>query len=447
MSPPSHSAANSPRDFVRSLIADGFHVRDGALWVEGRPVRAIAEAHGTPLFVYSGRSLDAACARARNCLPAAAGLYYSVKANPTLAIVRRLLRHCDGLEVASAGELAIAVRAGCPPEKTLFAGPGKTDAELTAAVDLRIGEIHVESTGEIERLGGIASARGRDVRVSLRVNPLAAVQGGGMRMGGRPTAFGIDEPQVGAALQLLRRHPRLTLSGLHIYAGTQNLDAEVLLAQYRHAKDLARKIASETASDIRSIDLGGGWGVPLFPGDAPLDLLRLSEGFSDLASSMKEDPFLSRTRLLIEPGRFLAAPAGLYVARVVDLKRSYGTPFVVLDGGMHHHLAASGNLGQTIKRNFPLVPIDDVDGPLDQEVELAGPLCTPLDTLGRKWAAPRLEPGDLVGVLQSGAYARSASPVGFLSHPPPAEVLVYDGDDALVRRRGTIEALFADQPE
>jgi len=426
--------------FSHSLVSEGFSVREGRLCVERVSLSSMADRFGTPLFVYSAESIRSACHRVRSVLPDGMEFYYSVKANPTAGIVRRVLEHCDGLEVASAGELDLALQCGCRPGKVLFAGPGKTDAELKLAVESGVSEIHVESLGEMQRLGRIAAEAQRLVEVSLRVNPAASVQGGSMRMGGRPTAFGIDEPQVPGVIEAILRQPWLSLCGLHMFAGTQNLDANVLVAQYRYAVQSARTMAEATKKPLKSIDFGGGWGVPMFPGETPLDIAIVQTGLQQIEQEVRSDRWLAEVRLMIEPGRYLVASSGVYLARVVDVKTSYGVRFAILDGGMNHHLAASGNLGQTIKRNFPLVAADRMDEPADQEMELAGPLCTPLDTLGRKWKGPQLEAGDLVAVLQSGAYGRSASPLQFLSHAAPPEVLV-EGDSAtLIRRRMEPEA-------
>lgn len=435
-----HAAA-----FARAIVDERFAVRGGELVVEDVAIGELVRAYGTPLFVYSARSIDMACQRVRSCLPTSMRFLYSVKANPTLAIVRRLLANCGGLEVASAGELALALAAGCEPGRIVFAGPGKTDAELRLAVDTGIAELHVESIGEVDRLGRIAEERARSVAICIRVNPAASAQGGSMRMGGRPTAFGVDETQLPDAVAAIGRQRRLDLAGLHVYAGTQILDADVLLSQCRHALDLARRLTDISGVSLRVLNFGGGWGVPMFPGDRSLELDRVRAGLRMLVEEMLGDPALAGMQPVIEPGRHLVAESGIYVARVVDVKTSYGVTFAVLDGGMHHHLAASGNLGQAIKRNLPLAVLNRVDAPIAGTYEIVGPLCTPLDTLGRRVSLPHIAPGDLIGVLQSGAYARSASPLGFLSHPAPPEVLVEGATHRLVRRRGAAADLERDQ--
>jgi diaminopimelate decarboxylase len=244
----------------------------------------------------------------------------------------------------------------------------------------------------------------------------------------------------------LLESPRVRVSGVHIFAGTQILDAEVLAAQYRKCVELARRVAKQLPEPLATIDFGGGLGIPYFEGDSELDMEAYGEAARELVDSLEDGTF-SKTRLLVEPGRYLAGEAGVYVAGVVDVKSSRGKTYAVLDGGMNHHLAASGNLGQVIKRNFPVGVLNRLDGAARSTFDLVGPLCTPLDVLARSVELPPIEAGDLVGVFQSGAYARSASPLGFLSHPAPPEVLVTDGKHRLLRRRGTYQDLFPEASE
>lgn len=420
------------------LIAAQFGARDGVLTVGGLDVRTLAAHHGTPLYVY-----DAALARGRlNALRAAldgfAEVYYSIKANPALAPL--LAAEGIGLEVASGAEFLLARAAGAPAARILFAGPGKGAAELELAIAGGIGEIHLESFDEIALVADIGRRLGRQVPVSIRVNPAPAAQGGAMRMGGKPTAFGFDEEMLAEVAAAVEAEPGLALGGLHLFAGTQILDAAVLVAQWRHGLDLADRLAGLLGRPLTSIDLGGGLGIPYHAGDGTLDLEIVRAGAADLAARVAASPALRDARVLVEPGRFLAGPAGVYLAAVRTVKTSRGQRFVVTDGGMHHQLAASGNLGQVIKRDFPLVAATRLGGAPIGDTQVVGPLCTPLDTIGRQTALPEVAPGDLVAVLQSGAYGLSSSPVGFLSHPMPAEVLVDDGHVTVLRPAGRFEA-------
>lgn len=419
-----------------SLIARYFGARDGELHVGGLPMGAIVGEHGTPLFVYSSQVLDRKWATLRDALPPEFDICYSVKANPNPAILRYFLSKGAGLEIASGGELTLALHAGCPAERILFAGPGKTEAELELAVKHGIGEIHVESPVEARRLGAVARRLGARPPVALRVNPTGDAEGGAMRMGGRPAPFGVDEERLDETVDGLTGDGALEFCGLHLFTGTQILDHAILVRQFRKGLNLARHVAGRLGRPLRTLDFGGGLGIPYFPGEAELDTVKLRAELDLLMDEVRADPRLVGTRLVVEPGRFLVGEAGIYVARVSDVKMSRGKTFVILDGGMNHHLAASGNLGQVIKRNFPLAILNKIGQEPAGPAEVVGPLCTPLDTLGRNIAFPAPEIGDLVGIFQSGAYALTASPTNFLGHPTPAEVLVEAGTARLIRCRG-----------
>lgn len=430
---------NGAPALAASLIAESFAVVGGTLRVGGLSVADIAADTGTPLFVYDAALLRRSYRRLAAAVNGFADIYYSLKANPNPHIARLFVSEGAGLEIASAAEYERARAAGCEAEHIVFAGPGKTEAELEHVLRRGIGEIHVESEGEIIRLAAISSRLGQRARVAIRVNPVAAGQGGAMRMGGRPAPFGIDEERLLAAADLIEARPALALSGVHIFAGTQILDAAVLGRQWAHGLDVARRLAVHLGRPLATIDLGGGLGIPYFAGDGALDLEQLRRLANDLAAEVRLDAWLAGARVIIEPGRFLAGPAGVYVTRFVEAKESRGERFVVVDGGMNHHLAASGNLGQVIKRDYPLVAATRMAADACSPAAVVGPLCTPLDTLARQARLPALQPGDLVAILQSGAYALTASPTGFLSHPMPAEVLVEDGGYRIIRPRGTFE--------
>ena len=431
-------------DLVDALIAAHFPGSSRALRVGGLPIGEVIAACGTPAFVYDAAVLDRRWAAIRDAFPPSVAIHYSIKANPCPALVRSFVERGAGVEIASSGELLLALAAGAAPERILFAGPGKTDVELELALKHDVGEIHVESFGEADRLAALAARLGARARVAVRINPGADAQGGAMRMGGKPAPFGIDEERLDEIVTRVDAEPALELRGLHLFAGTQILDAETLLTQYEKALAIARRAAAIVGHPLATVDFGGGLGIPYFAGDQPLDLVRLARGVAALLGAIAGDPAFGGTRFVVEPGRFLVGEAGLYVTRVTDVKTSRGKTFAVLDGGMNHHLAASGNLGQVLKRNFPVALVERLDEPRDERVDVVGPLCTPLDHLARDVALPTPAIGDLVGIFQSGAYARSASPLGFLSRPAPPEVIVEDGAVRLVRRRGTDEELVAD---
>lgn len=405
------------------LATELFEVRGDDLHVGELSVREIVSQIGSPAYIYDGAVMRRAYRRLAAVLDGFAAIYYSAKANPARSVIRLFIEEGAGVEIASIGEYHAAIAAGAKPERILFAGPGKRHAELAAVIDGGIGEIHIEGHDEIARLRAI----GRPVRASLRINPVPAVQVGAMRMGGKATAFGFDEEDLDAAIAAVLAVPNIELVGIHVYGGTQILDAAALIESWRHAVTLAARVARTSGRPLATIDLGGGLGIPYYDGDRPLDLDAVAAAIPDLTALIRSEPLLAGARAIVEPGRFLVGTAGLYVSEINAVKTSRGVRFLVLEGGMNHHLAASGNLGQVIKRNYPVVaPAHMAAGP-DLPATVVGPLCTPLDTLARDTGLPALAAGDLVAVLQSGAYGLTASPGHFLSHPAPAEALVENG--------------------
>lgn len=432
-------------DQVQFLIDRYFSSHNGELYIGGVAVTDLAREYGTPLYVYDCSVVEKKWNLLRDALPPEFSIYYSVKANPAQSILQFFLGKGAGLEIASAGEFHQAVQAGCPPERIVFAGPGKTEAELDMVLRRGIGEIHVESFREARCIAEIAGRVGVAAPVALRINPSAEAEGGAMRMGGRPAPFGIDEEQLAEALDVILSLPMLDFRGIHLYSGTQILDPEILVTQYRKGIAIARTVAMRLNSPIHTLDFGGGLGIQYFPHERELDMTRLRGGLASLFADVGCDPLLAGTRFLVEPGRYLVGDSGVYITRVNDVKVSRGKKFVIVDGGMNHHLAASGNLGQAIKRNYPLALINKLGWDEEESVDVVGPLCTPLDVLGRAVALPEAEPGDLIGIFQSGAYGRSASPLHFLSHPTPPEVWVDGGGSRLIRRRGQFGDDLRDQ--
>jgi diaminopimelate decarboxylase len=272
-------------------------------------------------------------------------------------------------------------------------------------------------------------------RIAVRVNPRAEVAGGAMRMGGKPAPFGIDEERLERVVRQVLAEPAIALCGIHLYVGTQILDYRTLVAQYRAGLEIARRVAAWCGRPLQTVDLGGGLGVPYLSNEPELDIEGFGRDVRQLIAGVGGEQAFAGTRFVLEPGRYLVAEAGIYVARVLDVKHSRGKTFIVLDGGMHHHLAASGNLGQVIKRNFPIAVVNKLDRTAYEEVDVVGPLCTPLDVLGRSVPLPAVDEGDLIGVFQSGAYALTASPVGFLSRPLPVEALIAEGGVRLISPR------------
>lgn len=418
---------------------------DGEFIPGGVPVSRIAERHGTPFYLYSGEMIVDRVRRVRETL--GTEVSFSVKANPNLAVCQLIARqHEAGAEVASSGELVVARAAGFPPEEIVFAGPGKTDDELRRAVEEGIFAVNVESPNEVDRLAAIAEALGRTVGVGLRINPSAQLMGSGMRMGGTVGQFGMDQEDLKAAVEKTLAHGSLVLRGVHVYTATQVFEVEPLLEHCRNILEIALEAADHAGRPLEMIDFGGGFGVPYFEKTAEFDLEGFGAGFRELLATYREDPRLAGCRFIFELGRYLVADAGVYVTRVVDVKEVRGKTFAVTDGGMNHHLTATGNMGQVFRKAYPILNLTRMGGvPGEDGVALAGPCCTPLDKFGDNipLAEPRV--GDLVGVFYSGAYGYSASNLGFLSHPSPAEILTLEGEVHVLRPGGRPEDVLDGQ--
>jgi diaminopimelate decarboxylase len=412
----------APHSALDRLVNSNTWVRDGELHFGGIPLARLAARVGrTPFYAYDRQAISRRVQALRAAVPASIKLHYSIKANPMPALVCHVAGMIDGLDVASAGELRVALDAGMSVERISFSGPGKSVAELSQAVAAGI-TVNVESARELRLLAEICQRESSRCKVALRVNPDFEVKSAGMKMGGGARPFGIDASQVPGLLETLKSSP-LEFCGLQIFAASQALNGQLLAQSLQQTYALAGRLAMHFPRPLRSLNLGGGFGIPYFPGEAELDLGPITRELAHITTDATSR--FAGAEMILELGRYLVGEAGIYVTRVVDVKVSHGRTFLITDGGMNHHLAASGNLGQVIRRNYPVLLAERLGAaPLATPVSVCGPLCTPLDTLADKVYLPQAEPGDLVVILQSGAYGASASPGGFLSHPAVAEVLV-----------------------
>ena len=398
-----------------------FPIRDGQLVVGGERLSTLAARVGqTPFYAYDRALLRARVAELRAALPQGIKLHYAMKANPMPAVVAFMAGLVDGIDVASAGELKVALDAGADAQEVSFAGPGKRDAELRQAVASKV-LVNVESFREVPVLAAISRELGLPARVAVRVNPDFELKGSGMKMGGGPKQFGVDVEQMPELLSAIGA-AGLAFEGFHLFAGSQNLRAESICEAQQKSYELAVRLAVHAPAPVKFLNLGGGFGIPYFPGEQRLDLASIGANLTQLAQRAKTE--LPHAEFVIELGRYLVGEAGVYVARVVDRKVSRGHVYLVTDGGLHHHLSASGNFGQVVRKNYPVTVGTRADS-ADKEVSsVVGPLCTPLDLLADRMTLPVAQVGDLVVVFQSGAYGASASPHNFLGHPACVEVLV-----------------------
>jgi diaminopimelate decarboxylase len=404
-------------------VADAWPRNAAGEWlVSGRPLSGVvAEVGRTPCYLYDRSRLGARVEELRSGLPARVHLHYAIKANPMPALVAHMSHLVDGLDVASAGEMRIALDTSMPRAAISFAGPGKTALELSQAHAAGI-LINLESFREVDLLARDSERAGSAARVAIRVNLPFELKASGMKMSGGPKQFGVDAEQVPDLLARIA-HAGLAFEGFHCYAGSQNLKADAIIEAQTRSYDLIRTWNELLPAPVRSINLGGGFGIPYSDRDEPLPLPPILDALAGLADRLTAD-FGEQAHIAVELGRYLVGEAGLYVCRVIDRKVSRGQVFLVTDGGMHSHLAASGNLGQVIRRNYPMAVNGGGRNTASEIVSVVGPLCTPLDLLGDRVDLDVAAPDDLIVIFQSGAYGRTASPRQFLGHPDVAEALI-----------------------
>ena len=400
---------------------EAFEVVDNCLIFGGKKVTDLANRAGqTPFYAYDRELIANRVGKLRSHLPREIELHYAIKANPMSAVVNFVAGLVDGLDVASAGELDIAMDTGMDPREISFAGPGKTLCEIRKAVAAGI-IVTLESETEMLRVADAGKDLGIVPSVAVRINPDFELKTSGMKMSGGPKQFGIDAEQVPGILSKIAELS-MDLVGFHIFCGSQNLREEAIIDAQNRTVELAINLAETANVGLQFVNIGGGFGIPYFPGDKPLQLDKIGDNLQRHVRSVARA--LGDTRLILELGRYIVGEAGIYVCRVLDRKISRGQVFLITDGGLHHHLAASGNFGQVIRKNYPVIIGNKVNSEDKESQMIVGPLCTPLDLLGSSLELPSAQIGDLVVVFQSGAYGLTASPLGFLSHPLPGEMLV-----------------------
>jgi len=397
---------------------------------------------GTPIYLYSVSAMINRFNSLSSLLRDNLDLYYSLKANPNLGVVALFVLLGTGIEVSSGGELALARAAGSTPKRILFCGPGKTLRELESASQSEA-VISVESLGELERLRGICRRLDLPADVCLRINPGTGAEAARLQMAG-VTQFGMDETSAREAMALCLSDPYLNWVGFHCYMGTQILSHSQVLSNTRLGLEMMTHLARTFNVNVKLADIGGGLGVPYHDGDQAIDLPALAGGLRSLLAEALTTPWFRSCRFIMELGRYLVAEAGVYVCMVVDVKRHRERRFVVADGGINHFFPA-GAIGRVVRRDFPLVAITPRQGESVSTVDVVGPLCTPLDVLGKNVALPPVEPGDLICIPRAGAYGYSASPLLWLGHPTPGEILVRDGEFFAVREPGEADDVMAGQ--
>lgn len=402
-------------------IPAGYSILRGELAIGGMTATMLVEQAGdTPLFVYSGDHVRRRVADLRAAMPKRLAIHYAMKANPYGPLLTLMDGLVDGFDVASGGELELALAAGVGAGRISFAGPGKRDRELEHAISLGV-TLNCESEGEVERAIGFGAKLGVKPRLAVRVNPSFDLKGSGMKMGGGAKQFGVDAERVPALVKHIIA-AGAEWRGFHIYAGSQALSADAIIAMQAQTLALAAELTEAIGVSPPHVNLGGGFGIPYFPGDEAVDIkavgAALSAAFDALPASLAE------THFCIELGRYLVGEAGIYLTRIVDRKISHGEVFLITDGGLHHQLAASGNFGTVIRRNYPVAIATKYDADRSEVASIVGCLCTPLDRLSDSAHLPHADVGDLVAIFCAGAYGASASPANFLGQGPAIEMLV-----------------------
>ncbi|HEY7806762.1 MAG TPA: pyridoxal-dependent decarboxylase, exosortase A system-associated [Croceibacterium sp.] len=402
-------------------IPDGFAAIEGELAIGGRKCSALVEAAGgTPLFVYSADRIRQRMAELRAAMPQQLRIHYAMKANAYASLLELMGTLVDGFDIASQGELAMALAAGLPADRVSFAGPGKRDSELTAAIVAGV-TLNLESENEARRALEIGERHGVTPRLAIRVNPDFELRGSGMKMGGGAKPFGLDAERV-APLAREIIAARAEWRGFHIFTGSQALDSGAIAETQANVLNLAAELAEATDHPLPRLNMGGGFGIPYFNGDQPLDVTAVGAALSERFAALPDA--LASTEFAIELGRYLVGEAGVYLTRIVDRKESHGATFLITDGGLHHQLAASGNFGTVVRRNYPAAIASKFAEPPSEEASVVGCLCTPLDRLADQALLPRADVGDLVAIFCAGAYGASASPSAFLGQGPAREMLV-----------------------
>ena len=405
---------------LKSAVAN-YSIRGRELVIGEVTLSSLADSYGTPLYIYNKNIAKKKCQALRHALPEDLKIYYAVKANPHPEIIRLMDELYDGFDVASAGEAEQVINAGVSPDRICFAGPGKTVAELQYVIDHEIGGLSIESEQEFEYIRTICKKLGKTANVFVRVNPDFGLSQSGMKMGGGPKQFGVDSDRVPELLKAITIEKLINYKGIHIYAGSQNLVADQLLYTFEKILEYSIGLVEKTGTPIQQLNMGGGFGIPYFAHEKELDIATVGLGLRKLLKQYSST--LNKTTFIIELGRFLVGESGVYLSKILYRKISMEQVFLITDGGMHHHLAASGNFGQSLVRRAMPITIANKQGNPLEKAHVVGPLCTPLDTFGYV-EIPEAKEGDLVAVLNSGAYGFTASPVNFLSHEHPKEIIL-----------------------
>jgi diaminopimelate decarboxylase len=418
-----------------------FDVNQPTLKMGNLDAPALVKAHGTPIYIYDAAIFETKYKKLRQALPPSVDIFFAIKSNPSLAVASLFRGLGAGVDLASAGELYTALKAGVTPQKIVFTGPSKTDAEIEAAIKRDIFAINAESERELERVDRIACAYGKKFPVGLRLNVGFAPKERTTVIGGTaPQKFGIDGARASEAIRLAKGLRHVELIGIHIFNASQVLDAQALINNAENIFATAFELSQKAKIELKYIDMGGGLGIPYTEEEHELDVAAFGHGLSEIIARYIAKGFSQNLRVLVEPGRYLTAEAGVYLTRVIDLKESRGQHYVLVDGGVHHLLRPTW-----FPTGHPVRVANKLNQPPRQTYSIGGPLCTALDYLAKNVRLPHVEIGDLLAIFDVGAYGFTESMPFFLSHPTPLEVMVLQGKDYIIRPRLSPEEYLQSQ--
>lgn len=395
-------------------------------------LQEVADNHGTPAYVYSMHQICDRASALRGAFGDRFALSYAVKSNPNTTILERMQDCVKTLDISSIGEMHRAHRAGWASDKLSFTGPGKRPQEITDAIQHNVREIVVESIQEAETVDAIARSMKKTQHVLIRINPIKMPRGFGVHMAGKPSQFGIDEEDLQSACAAILRLPNIKVEGFHIFSGTQCLDADAIVDNYEIFIDIFKKSADMFGITPRKLIFGSGLGIPYYESDVPLDLNAIANRVNPLLDALLLTNKFQNTQLVLELGRYLVGEAGLFITSVIAKTHSRGRTICICDAGLNNHLAACGHLGTVIHRNYRMFKVSDsAPNATEDVVEIVGPLCTTIDTLGHNVTIKQLEVGDVIAIENSGAYGLTASPIHFISHGAAKEVLIDRGSNII----------------
>jgi diaminopimelate decarboxylase len=407
--------------------------RNGKSYLREICLEDIVHQYGTPFYLYDLDEIFEKIRNIRNAFGSDIKLYYAIKANSNLELLKAIREKVDGLDISSYGEMEQSILAGYSPKQLSFAGPGKTHEELENAIKSGIGVISVETLREMADIKEISSRLGGTVDIALRINPSLLIKEFAIKMGGQATQFGIDEEKLDVAVAYLRENEsHFNFKGIHVYSGTQCLNEEALVRNVDNVLEIAKSLEDEYDLECAWINLGGGFGVS-YHDNQKLNIETIAEGVKKAIENYKTFT-KGIPSFVFELGRYLVTEAGIYVTKVISHKESRGKLYFILDGGMNHHLAASGNFGQILKKNFMARNLSNPNGKIIN-CNLVGPLCTTLDILGRDAGVESPKVGDLIAFLNSGSYGYTSSPILFLGHETPTELLLQENGIKIIRSK------------